>query len=445
MLARALEMAMGAPDDEDNPFAWATVEMNLPGMTGYDPGKPRVRRLRADGLIAAFIVSYFDDGRVAAPLKTLAEQALRRATSELQYLGNQDAARKRRPVSLRPGAWAGSVTYADQHAARKLISQKKWDRTKSDLCWFDDHVQNGLPMDRKTFRSKTGYLLHVMDTYDVGVPYLQGFFLSLNSWRRDRDCEGYRVKTAGSQSDRDTALEEDAEAVFTLEERVLFDLLDMEDDNVSPLNEAFLSSQQMGHSEQEPPTVSAVPRLEHDVKALTKNFQHDTPAQLLLRPARGAFSVVYGGGDASGEGFGSLVSPLGMEPLFNMGFWCSESSEHSSNWREFKNLLERLKSEAALGRLTQKEVWIATDNSTADLAFYKGRSSSPELDKMILELRILSVQANCIIHLVHIAGTRMIACGVDGLSRGELQVGALIQGSVGAMLPLHLSALERSP
>lgn len=240
-------------------------------------------------------------------------------------------------------------------------------------------------------------------------------------------------------------LEEGDEAAFTLEELILLDVLDPEDNAGVLLDKAVLDSQQRGHSDQEPPTVSPVWRLKHDVDALMKIFEGDAPAQLLLRPAKGAYSVVHGGGDASGKGFGSLVSPLGMESLFKMGLWCSEAPENSSNWREFKSLLERLKLEASLGRLTEKEAWITTDNSAADLAFYKGRSSSPALDDMILELKALSMHANCIIHLVHIAGSRMIACGADGLSRGELQVGALLQGGVGSVLPMHLSAIDRSP
>ena len=154
-------------------------------------------------------MSYFDDGRVSAALKALAEQALRQATSMIQYLGNQDAPRKRRGVSTRPGAWAGSVTYTDQRAARKLISQKKWDRTKDDLNWVAVNIENGSPMDRKLFRSKTGFLLHVMDTYDIGAPYLQGFFLSLNSWRSDRNTDGYKMQSCDSQSNRADLLEED--------------------------------------------------------------------------------------------------------------------------------------------------------------------------------------------------------------------------------------------
>lgn len=67
------------------------------------------------------------------------------------------------------------------------------------------------------------------------------------------------------------------------------------------------------------------------------------PLRVILRPARGAYSVAYGGSDASGEGYGTLVTPLGMAPLFRMGLWCSETSEKSSNWQELRNLLELLK------------------------------------------------------------------------------------------------------
>jgi hypothetical protein len=80
-----------------------------------------------------------------------------------------------------------------------------------------------------------------------------------------------------------------------------------------------------------------------------------------------------------------------MDPLFKMGFWCTEFSEKSSNWREFQNLLERLSKEATSGRLVAREVWIATDNSTAEKSFYKGRSTSPELDAMVLELKLIAM------------------------------------------------------
>jgi hypothetical protein len=90
-------------------------------------------------------------------------------------------------------------------------------------------------------------------------------------------------------------------------------------------------------------------------------------------------------------------------------------------------------------------VWITTDNSTNEKAFLKGGSSSPELDAMVLELKLIAMHGNCILHLVHVAGTWMIAFGIDGLSRGEMQVGALLHGGISGILRLHLSAIEHSP
>jgi hypothetical protein len=87
---------------------------------------------------------------------------------------------------------------------------------------------------------------------------------------------------------------------------------------------------------------------------------------------------------------------------------------------------------------------MAADNSTAEAAFYKGRTSSPELDAMVLELCLIAIAGNFILRLVHIAGTRMIDIGIDELSRGELQAGALAKATAEHTIPLHLHPLERS-
>lgn len=65
MLARAMELAKGNPSDKGSAFAWTHVEMNLPGMSRYDPSKPRVIKLTAAGEMATELIIYFDDGRVA--------------------------------------------------------------------------------------------------------------------------------------------------------------------------------------------------------------------------------------------------------------------------------------------------------------------------------------------------------------------------------------------
>jgi len=134
-----------------------------------------------------------------------------------------------------------------------------------------------------------------------------------------------------------------------------------------------------------------------------------------------------------------------MPPLFRGGLWCSEVSEKLSNFWEFKNLLEVIQEEVRLNRLMGREAWIATDNSTAMAAFTKGRSSSHELDEMVLELRELALKGAFILKPFHVAGTRMIALGIDGASRGELHVRALLGKGDSSLVPLHFGPVKRSP
>jgi hypothetical protein len=205
-----------------------------------------------------------------------------------------------------------------------------------------------------------------------------------------------------------------------------------------PLPYAYLLQ---GADKDPPETVASVPRLQSDMNALEKIFMGDTPIQVIEHPVAGAHSLAFGGSDASGEGFGSLVSPLGMLPLLHRGFWYVTGS---LNWREMRNILEAIREEAQLGRLIGFKVWITTDNSMAEVSFYKGRSSSPDLDDMVLELRLLAIAGNFVLRLVHIAGTRMIELGIDALSRGELHLGALADATLAHVIPLHLHPLERS-
>lgn len=184
-----------------------------------------------------------------------------------------------------------------------------------------------------------------------------------------------------------------------------------------------------------------VPRLYDDVNALLLFFPPTTPVQIIARPVQGSCLVAYGGGDASGEGFGGQIQPLDR---IRCGFWCPAKSDESSNWRELRNLIDLLQLEAASGRLTGKEVWLATDNTTAAFAFHNGTSSSRMLHDMVVGLRMLTLRGNFLLHLYHIAGTRMIESGIDGLSRGELHVDSLDR-AIPIIMPLHLLPIQRSP
>lgn len=430
---RLLERVVRAPSDLTSAFSWTFVKLNLPGMKYYDPALPRVRRVRLDGRMAAALVSFFDDVRPYGPDRELAAAATRQVATGIQHHGGQDAARKRTLESQRPRAWAGSIAHSDLGMVRKFISQKKWDRLGSDLVWFSVHLAEEIPMPRKTYRSKLGFILHTLDTYEDGQPYAQGFFLSLYSHLPDRDAHGYREDPAPDEEELfndDLSAEDELDLIWseeTLEGEPTHQLLKEPPEDTD-----------------EPEFVEPVPRLARDVASLRRLFHGPVPLQVIARPAKGARCVCYGGGDASGEGFGSLMSPLSMPPLFRTGFWCSEISEKSSNYREFKNLLEMVRTEAELGRLAGFDIWIATDNSTAEASFHKGRSSSEELDEMVLELRETAILGNFALHLFHVAGTRMIELGIDGASRGEIQLGALIPGHQAGAVPLHLGAIERS-
>jgi hypothetical protein len=49
------------------------------------------------------------------------------------------------------------------------------------------------------------------------------------------------------------------------------------------------------------------------------------------------------------------------------------------------------------------------------------------------------------LHVIHVAGTRMIGQGLDGLSRGNLTEGAVMTGhSMTSYVPLSKTALEQS-
>ena len=50
-----------------------------------------------------------------------------------------------------------------------------------------------------------------------------------------------------------------------------------------------------------------------------------------------------------------------------------------------------------------------------------------------------------VLHIIHVAGTRMIAQGTDGLSRGDLLEGVMKGIDFLSYVPVHLSALDRSP
>ena len=113
----------------------------------------------------------------------------------------------------------------------------------------------------------------------------------------------------------------------------------------------------------------------------------------------------YGFGDVSGSAFGATLQAADSEEVqFEFGQWLvSATDEESSNWREFTNVVVFLESKAQEGLLDGCELFMFTDNSTTEGAFWKGTSPSPKLCELVLRLRKLEQQTGMILHIVHVS------------------------------------------
>lgn len=86
-----------------------------------------------------------------------------------------------------------------------------------------------------------------------------------------------------------------------------------------------------------------------------------------------------------------------------------------------------------------------TDNSTAESCYCKGSSSSELLHELVLGLRKIELDHCFILHVVHVSGTRMIAQGTDGLSRGSFLEGVMAGKDMLAYVDLAKGAIECQP
>lgn len=421
------EIVWGDRHCPNNPLQWETVQLNLPGSPEYDPSLPWVVRRRKDGDISGYFGTYVDDIRPVGNSEDHCYDVARRIASYMNYLGMQDAARKRRTVSQRPGAWAGSIIVSKGGNLYVTTAQQKWDKCKDFVRrWLDEVKDAGLEaaLDHKDLERGRGNLVYLCRTYPSLTPFLKGIHHTLDSWRPGRDKDGWKFNAK-----RWKCFLNDIDALMTGD---------------AGWEEA--KREYVKNSNQSPPsTVNPVERLEADLEAILFLMRSEKPP---LRLARGntVVEVIYGFGDAAGSGFGSSLYRQSKGVNYRVGVWGSDMDDSSSNFRELKNVVESIEKEARDNGLNGVELFFFTDNSTSERSFYKGSSSSRELHDLVTRLRDVEMNAGCRIHLCHVAGTRMIEQGTDGLSRGNLTEGVM-QGTRSMMdfVPLHRSAFERSP
>ena len=417
-------------DHSSNPLAWSDVVLNLPGSKDYRPTKPWVYRTKWDGSLAAFYGTYIDDIRTRDSNEVGCRRTTRRVASRINYLGQQDAPRKRRPPSKKPGAWAGAMCEAvEGQGLFVTCSQEKWDKAKEIVArrFAEVVVMKAATLSYKSLEKDIGFLVHLSRTFPAIFPYLRGIYNTLNCWRKGRDHDGWKLTR--KEWDLFLAMEEEMEEDEGLDET-----------SSSPAPAPKPSGNPK--STKLPGEVKPVPRLSRDLSALQRLLSEEKPPKRLVR-GQLIHAVRYAFGDASKAGFGSSwVSSNGVKYRFST--WGRDIANGSSNLRELKNLVDTLKVMAKAGELEGAEVFIFTDNSTAEAAFFKGSSKSKLLFELILELRELEMNHRTKLHFIHVAGTRMIAQGSDGLSRGNLSEGVMRGTEMSSFIPLNESALERS-
>jgi hypothetical protein len=163
-------------------------------MDDHDPTLPWVIKWNSVvNLIAGDVNTFVDDLRANGFSTENAWQIGRRIASRLQHLGLQDAAQKTRPPSSSPGAWAGSVQKITADKVCATSTQEKWTKGRNILLKYFAMVEGGDPIPPfpyKQLRSDVGFLVHKAMTYSDMMPFLKGFYLTLNSWRPDRNKEG---------------------------------------------------------------------------------------------------------------------------------------------------------------------------------------------------------------------------------------------------------------
>jgi hypothetical protein len=194
--------------------------------------------------------------------------------------------------------------------------------------------------------------VHLQRVYPTIAPYLKGIHLTLDSWRPGRDADGW--------------VDPDWES---------------EDLQIHP------------RDTQTPQRVTPVTRFAGDLDSLCELFSSAHPPKRLIRTDTYT-TCIYGFADASGLGFGSTFALPTGDTRYRYGVWGRDADNTSSNYRELRNMVESLEEAYRDAYLHNCEVFLFTDNSTAEGAYYRGNSPSRWLFELVLRLRRLEMHQN---------------------------------------------------
>ena len=116
----------------------------------------------------------------------------------------------------------------------------------------------------------------------------------------------------------------------------------------------------------------------------------------------------------------------------------------SSNYKELCNIVDTIEFDVKSDLLSGTKMFIFTDIIVVESCFYKGISYSRTLFDLVLRLRKAETRTGMKLHVIHVAGTRMIHQGTDGVSHGNLLEGVMAGSNMLHFIPLNQSAFDRS-
>jgi hypothetical protein len=226
--------------------------------------------------------------------------------------------------------------------------------------------------------------------------------LTFSSRLPDRDEDGWKIKrkaTKGSKRSWDGS-------VLEKEFEVLEDCTELMEDDMGWYEPKVMTEEMrtmLKAMRAHPKLVKPVHRLESDVAAL---FFLTHAVEAPRRQIRMAcqMKVIYGFGDLSGNGFGSSIRLPSGEVVWRSGMWNRTMvEEHNSNFFELANLIMALEDLQVKGRLARHEIFMFTDNITAEATHFNGTTKHrKQLFDLMLRLRKLEMNGECQVHLIHV-------------------------------------------
>jgi hypothetical protein len=309
-----------------------------------------------------------------------------------------------------------------------LTSQEKWDCMKC-ICrfWLDLLNQGISKLEHKQLRSDQGFMVYMAQAYPWMKPYVNGFHLLLEKWRDSCNNERWKIQARPTLEDKDTRGNTPEEGSF--------------DDIKIQLLTHSLGEEEPWQDGPSSGLIPAAPCFEEDLEAILHLAEGEHPAPHFVR-SKLSMTAYYGFGVASSGGFGVTVErPSGLHSRY--GLWKRDEEGQSSNYWELRNLVDTVEEEAKEGYLKGGELWLFTDNSTAESCFYQGGLSAKLLHELVLHLRKAEMKYGFSLHVVHVAGTRMFAQGTDGLSRGIMLEGIVHGNDMLSYVNLSKTAIEQ--